>query len=180
MRLSRVGQISLCIVLSSGLAGCSDGGIQEVREWMRETRQQTKISIPKLAEPKKFTPFLYSAKDNVDPYNPSKLAVAFARLKPPSKNSLKPDLERRREPLEAYPLDTLKMVGTIQKIGLNYALVQVDKVVFQAKVGNYIGQNNGMITNISDAAVELTEIVQDATGEWVERKAKLELQEAKK
>lgn len=180
MRLTYVWRLCLSAAFLLGVAGCGDSGVQEVREWMKETRQQTKIAIPKLAEPKKFTPFLYGAKDSVDPYNPSKLAVAFARLKPPSKNSLKPDLERRREPLEAYPLDTLKMVGTLQKTGLSYALLQVDKVIFQAKVGNYIGQNNGMVTNISDAAVDLTEIVQDATGDWVERKAKLELQEAKK
>ncbi len=180
MKLSDVGRIVLPATLLLGLGGCGDGGIQEVREWMQETKQQTKVAIPKLAEPKKFTPFLYSAKDSVDPYNPSKLAIAFARLKPPSKNSLKPDLERRREPLEAYPLDSLKMVGTLQKPGLSYVLLQIDKAIFQAKVGNYIGQNNGMITSISDAAVELTEIVQDATGDWVERKAKLELQETKK
>lgn len=180
MMLSRVSRVGICAALLSGLAGCGDGGIQEVRQWMNEVRQQTKVSVPKLSEPKKFTPFIYSAKDSVDPYNPSKLAVAFARLKPPSANSLKPDLERRREPLEAFPLDSLKMVGTLQKPGLSYALLQVDKAVFQAKVGNYLGQNNGMITSINDAAVELTEIVQDASGEWVERKAKLELQETKK
>lgn len=180
MKLSQVGRIGIFSVFLSALAGCGDGGISEVRQWMDEVRQQTKVSVPKLSEPKKFTPFIYSVKDSIDPYNPSKLAVAFARLKPPSNNSLKPDLERRREPLEAYPLDSLKMVGTLQKPGLSYALLQIDKAIFQAKVGNYLGQNNGMITSITEAAVELTEIVQDASGEWVERKAKLELQETKK
>ncbi len=72
------------------------------------------------------------------------------------------------------------MVGTLEKPGLSYALLQVDKSVFQAKVGNYVGQNLGMITNITDVAVELKEIVQDASGDWVERKATLELQETKK
>ena len=89
-------------------------------------------------------------------------------------------MERRREPLEAFPLDALKMVGTLRKTGLGYALIQVDKTVYQAKVGNYIGQNFGMITRVSDTAVELKEIVQDASGEWTERKAQLELQESKK
>jgi type IV pilus assembly protein PilP len=74
----------------------------------------------------------------------------------------------------------LKMVGTLQKPGLSYALLQTDKTIFQAKVGNYVGQNFGMITKISDSEVELKEIVQDAAGDWVERKAKLELQETKK
>ena len=72
------------------------------------------------------------------------------------------------------------MVGTLQKTGLGYALIQADKTVYQAKVGNYIGQNFGMVTKVGDTAVELKEIVQDASGEWTERKAQLELQESKK
>lgn len=180
MMLSRVGYVALLAALCFGLTGCGDGGVQEVRSWMDGVKRETRVTIPKLAEPKKFLPFAYRGKDSVDPFNPSKLAAAFARLKPQSESALKPDLERRREPLEAYTLDTLKMVGTLQKPGLNYALLQVDKLIFQVKVGNYIGQNFGMITNITDTAVELKEIVQDASGEWVERKAKLELQETTK
>jgi type IV pilus assembly protein PilP len=180
MRLSRVGCVALLAALSSGLTGCGDGGVQEVKRWMDDVKRETKVGTPKLAEPKKFVPFAYGGKDSVDPFNPSKLAAAFARLKPPSDSALKPDLERRREPLEAYTLDTLKMVGTLQRPGLIYALLQVDKTIFQVKVGNYLGQNLGMITNITDTAVEIKEIVQDASGEWVERKAKLELQETTK
>ena len=147
---------------------------------MDDVKKQTKVAIPKLSEPKQFIPFNYGGKNNVDPFNPSKLAVALARLKANSSGALKPDLERRRDPLESYPLDTLKMVGTLEKPGLSYALLQVDKAVFEVKVGNYIGQNFGMITSITDIAVHLKEIVQDASGDWVERKAKLELQETKK
>ena len=180
MRTSRVGCVAIFTALCSGLTGCGDGGVQEVRSWMDEAKRSTRVTIPKLAEPKKFLPFAYGGKDSVDPFNPSKLAAAFARLKPQTDSALKPDLERRREPLEAYTLDTLKMVGTLQKPGLNFALLQVDKLIFQVKVGNYIGQNFGMVTNITDNAVELKEIVLDAAGEWVERKAKLELQETTK
>jgi type IV pilus assembly protein PilP len=88
-------------------------------------------------------------------------------------------MQRRREPLEQYPLDTIRMVGMLQKPGMTYAILQVDKAIFQAKVGHYVGQNFGMITGISEDAVELKEVVQDASGEWVERKARLELQESK-
>jgi type IV pilus assembly protein PilP len=147
---------------------------------MDETRRQSKIVVQPIAEPKKFTPFAYAAKDEVDPYNPAKLSIALAKLQQNSSSNIKPDLERRRESLEAYPLDTVVMVGTLQKPGLSYALLQVDKSIFQAKVGNYVGQNFGMITRITDTEVELKEIVRDASGEWVERKAKLELQESKK
>ena len=161
------------------LNACTDSGV-ELQQWMQETKQQTKVSIPKLSEPKKFIPFLYDAKRSVDPYSPNKLAVALARAQSSSSSLLKPDMDRRREPLESYPLDNLKMVGTLEKPGLVYALLQADKTIFQAKVGNYIGQNFGMITKVTESGVELKEIVQDASGDWVERQAKLELQESKK
>jgi type IV pilus assembly protein PilP len=168
------------IPLLLALQGCSDGGVEEVQQWMDEVKRETKVSIPKLSEPKKFTPFIYSAQSTVDPYNPSKLSVALAKAQGGSNNGFKPDLDRRREPLESFPLDTLKMVGTLQKAGLSYALLQADKTLFHVKVGNYVGQNLGMITNITEAEVDIKEIVQDAAGDWVERKAKLELQEIKK
>lgn len=165
--------------IAASIVGCSDNSV-ELQQWMQETKQQTKVSVPKLSEPKKFIPYLYDAKRSLDPYNPSKLAIALARASSNSNSLLKPDMERRREPLESYPLDTLKMVGTLEKPGMVYALLQADKTIFQVKAGNYIGQNFGMITKISETGVELKEIVQDASGDWVERKAKLELQENKK
>jgi type IV pilus assembly protein PilP len=180
MKSFPIGRLILAAAMLSTLASCGDGGIQEVKQWMDEVKRQTKVSIPKLAEPKRFIPFTYSAKAETDPYSPAKLSVALAKLQTNSGGGLKPDVERRREPLESYPLDQLKMVGTLQKAGLSFALLQADRSVYQAKVGNYLGQNFGMITKITDAEVELKEIVQDASGDWVERKAKLELQEAKK
>lgn len=180
MRNTRFGCGTLCVALLSGLAGCGDGGVQEIKQWMDDARKQTKVAVPKLSPPKQFIPFSYGGKNSIDPFNPIKLSVALARLKTNSSGALKPDLERRRDPLESYPLDTLKMVGTLEKPGLSYALLQVDKAVFQVKVGNYIGQNFGMITSINETEVNVKEIVQDASGDWVERKAKLELQETKK
>ena len=173
-------RIVLSAAMLAGMAGCSDGGIPEIRSWMEEVRRNAKVVIVKVSEPKKFTPFLYGGKSSMDPYNPNKLAIALAKLKPESSNKLKPDVDRRREALEAYPLDTLKMVGTLEKPGLTYALLQADKTVFQIKAGNYIGQNYGIVTRVTEASVEIKEIVQDAAGDWVERNAKLELQETKK
>jgi type IV pilus assembly protein PilP len=168
------------VALMAGLSGCSDGGVDEVRTWMAETKASAPVGVPKISEPKKFIPFTYEAKNAIDPYNPAKLEVALAKAMAKGGGGIKPDLERRREPLESYPLDTVKMVGTLNKKGSGFALLQVDKTVFQAKVGNYVGQNFGMITNINETEVELKEIVQDAAGDWVERKAKLELQETTK
>jgi type IV pilus assembly protein PilP len=160
------------------LYGCGDGGIQDVNQWMQETRQQTRVSIKPLSPPKTFAPYAYDAKGREDPYSPNKLAIAFAKSK--GGGSIHPNLERRREALESYPLDTLHMVGTLSKPGMTYALIQADKSVYQVKVGNYIGQNLGMVTKITESEIELKEVVQDASGEWVEREAKLELQETQK
>ena len=162
------------------LFGCAESSVQEVRQWMDNEKKQVKVMVPKLSEPKIYVPFTYGSKDSVDPYDPNKLLTAIAKLKDKSNSALKPDMERRREPLESYPLDSMKMVGTLEKPGLQYALLQIDKLVFQVKVGMYVGQNFGMITGVSESAVDIKEIVQDASGDWVERKAKLELQESKK
>jgi type IV pilus assembly protein PilP len=88
-------------------------------------------------------------------------------------------VDRRKELLESYPLDTIRMVGTIEKKGVVHAVLQVDRAVHQVVVGQHLGQNDGRITSISENAVTLKEIVQDATGDWVERQSRLELQESK-
>lgn len=180
MNRSHIHPIFSVGLLALVLAGCGDDGVPEVKQWMAGVRQQTRVVIPKLSEPKKFTPFTYSSGDATDPYNPKKMMAVFAKLQAAGGNGLKPDLQRRREPLESYPLDTLRMVGTLEQAGLRYALLQADKTVLRVKVGNYIGQNFGMISRITESAVELKEIVQDASGEWIERPAKLELQETTK
>lgn len=180
MKRSHLLEIFPLALLMLLLAGCGDDGLPEVRQWMAEVRQQTRVVIPKLSPPKKFTPYVYAGADAVEPFSPKKMAAAFAKLQSASGNGIKPDLQRRREPLENYPLDTVRMVGTLERRGLHYAVLQADRMVLRVKVGNYIGQNFGMITNISQSAVELKEIVQDASGEWVERPAKLELQEITK
>jgi len=166
-------------ILASILSGCGDGGVHDVQQWMQEVKQQTQVSIKPLSPPKKFTPFVYESGGREDPFSANKLAIALAKSKKNS-GSIQPNLDRRREALESYPLDTLIMVGTLSKPGMTYALLQIDKSIFQVKVGNYIGQNLGMITKITDTEVELKEIIQDASGEWVERDAKLELQESQK
>lgn len=178
-RLRMVGAV-LLLGLPFALAGCGDGGMQDLNQWMEQVRKQAPVRVQKISPPKKFTPFTYDAQNSVDPFNPSKLTVALEKAQNRNGGRFKPDLTRRREPLESYPLDTISMVGTLEKPGLKYAILRADKAIYQVKVGNYLGQNFGMVTNITDTEVDIREVVQDATGEWVERKAKLELQENKK
>ncbi|MES2049239.1 MAG: pilus assembly protein PilP [Pseudomonadota bacterium] len=162
------------------LTGCGDNGITELQQWMDTVKKESRVVISKVSEPKVYVPIPYSGKSQIDPFNPAKLLVVLARMKAESNNGLRPDMERRREVLEAFPLDSLKMVGVIEKANVRNALIQGDKTVYQAKLGNYVGQNFGKITKITDTEIEVTEIVQDATGDWTERKATLELLEAKK
>lgn len=162
------------------LSGCGDSSEAEVRQWMAQTKSQTRTHVPKVEPPKTFEPFAYRQQDSVAPFDPVKLDVAFAKLRARSKSGIKPDLKRRREPLEQVPLDTIKMVGSLHQQEKSYAVLQVDKMVYRTKVGNYLGQNFGKITEINEDAVHIIEIVQDASGEWTERKAKLELQEITK
>ena len=162
------------------LAGCGDSDVQEVRSWMKQVDAQAKVRVPPLAEPKTFIPFAYVQNDTLDPFNPNKLLAELAKSAARGgANGLKPDMERRKELLESYPLDTVKMVGTIEKKGVIHAVLQIDRSVHQVVAGQHVGQNYGLITGISENAVSIKEIVQDATGDWVERMSKLELQESK-
>lgn len=173
-------KISAFLLPALLLTACGDGGVSELTAWMDSVKKETRVVTTKLSEPKVYVPAPYTGKSEVDPFNPAKLLVVLARIRAESNNGLRPDMERRREALEAFPLDTMKMVGTIEKDKIKQVLLQVDKTVYQAKLGNYIGQNFGVITKVSDSEIEIKEIVQDAAGDWTERKAKLELQESKK
>ena len=170
----------LAPLLAAGLlAACSDSDVKEVKNWMEEVKKESKVSVAPLPEPKTFIPFAYSAKDAIDPYSPNKLLAELAKAAAKSDNRFKPDTERRKELLESYPLDTIAMVGVLQKAGINYALLQIDRAVHQVRVGQHVGQNYGLVTGVTETAVNIKEVVQDAGGEWVERMSKLELQESK-
>jgi type IV pilus assembly protein PilP len=161
------------------LGGCGDSDVQEVRAWMKSVDAQAKVKVAPLPEPKTFIPFAYVQNDAIDPFNPNKLLAELARLSASTGGGLKPDMDRRKEQLESFPLDTVKMVGTIEKKGVMHAVLQIDRSVYQVVAGQHVGQNYGQITNISEGAVSIKEIVQDAAGDWVERMSKLELQESK-
>lgn len=165
-------------LMASGLllAGCGDSDVKEVRDWMEQVKQQTRPAVKPLVEPKDFIPYAYGAKEAVDPFSPNKLLNQLAKAAEASADPNKPDLQRPREVLETYPLDTMRMVGTLQKAGVDYALLQIDRAVYQVRPGQRIGQNFGTVTHVGDDAITIREVVQDAAGEWVERMAKLELQ----
>ncbi|CAN7679489.1 pilus assembly protein PilP [Pseudoduganella sp. LjRoot289] len=161
------------------LAGCGDSDVQEVRQWMKQVDSSAVVAVTPISEPKTFIPFVYASNDEVDPFSANKLLAELARMDRKPGGGLKPDTGRRKEFLEGFPLDTVKMVGTMEKSKVIYALLQVDKSVYQVRPGQHVGQNFGLITSVTEDAVSVKEIVQDATGDWVERISKLELQESK-
>jgi type IV pilus assembly protein PilP len=165
------------------LAACGPSGQEELLAWMDEQRAQARPKVQPIPEPKKFTPQAYTEEATTDPFSNQKLVQALksesAQL---TSNAalVAPELSRRKEPLEAFPLDAMQMVGSMAKTGKPVALVRVDNLLYQVHPGNYLGQNFGKIIKVGETEVILREIVQDAAGEWIERTATLQLQERSK
>jgi type IV pilus assembly protein PilP len=165
------------------LAGCGASGQDELQQWMTDQRAATKPHVTPIPEPKKFTPQAYTQEGATDPFSNIKLTQALKRESAQATSNaalVAPELARRKEPLEAYPLDAMKMVGSLIKEGQPVALLRVDNLLYQVRPGNYLGQNYGKIVKVSETEVTLREIVQDAAGEWTERTATLQLQERSK
>jgi type IV pilus assembly protein PilP len=165
------------------LTACGGADQQEIQQWVAEQRNQKRPKVEPIPEPKKFTPQAYTQEAAFDPFSNQKLTQALKRESAQTSAGaalVAPELDRRKEPLEGYPLDAMSMVGTLAKQGQPVALVKVDNLLYQVRAGNYLGQNYGRITKVGDSELILREIVQDATGEWIERTATLVLQERSK
>ncbi|WP_229429242.1 pilus assembly protein PilP [Massilia sp. ST3] len=167
------------LLAALALAGCGDGGVNEVRTWMKKVQKDTKPSVKPLPAAKPFVPYAYNPGGAPEPFSPDKLLTEMARVAEASGSKYKPDTNRPKELLENYPLDTMRMVGTLQKAGVHYALVQIDKAVYQVRAGQRIGENYGVVTRVADGAIHIREVMQDATGDWVEREATIQLQDSK-
>jgi len=160
---------SILIVL--GLTGCGGSGIDDLQTFVAETGKDTQGKIEPLPEVKAYEPFTYNAFDLPDPFKPRKLSTGGG-------GGMQPDLNRPKEPLEAFSLETLKMVGMLSKQGVIHAVIKTpDNAIYHVRKGNYVGQNFGLITQIGDSEVSLREIVQDSAGDWSERSSTLILQE---
>lgn len=157
------------------LAACGDSGVGQLQQWMVQVRQQTRAVVAPLREPEKFIPFAYAASALADPFDPHRLRNGL----PVADAALKPDMRRPKQFLESFPLDMVRMVGTMHMAGVTYALLQIDKAVYHVQSGQYVGQDFGQVVSIAENAVMLRERVQDAAGKWSVHLAQLELQTAK-
>lgn len=172
-----------CILLVSGLVACADSPETSLQEWMTNQRNSLKPVTEPVSTPKKFNPQAYEQSGKVEPFSIQKLVVGLRSdmVGQVSNSSLiSSELNRRKQPLEAYPLDAMSFVGSMQKGSAKSALLRVDKLIYQIEAGAYIGQNYGKIIAINEFEVVLREVVQDSTGEWIERQATLQLQEVRK
>jgi len=169
-------RIGLALFATALLAGCS-ADHDELRGWMEQQRREAKPNVPPLQPPKRFDPQPYTAAQAVEPFSTQKLSVALKQEARQPNSLLAAELNRRKEPLESYPLDSMSMVGSVNREGQPFALLRVDNLLYQVKVGDYLGQNYGRITRIGETDLSLREVVQDAAGEWTERISTLQLQE---
>lgn len=170
-------QWMLTAVAVSALTACG-GEQEELRAWMEQQRHEVQPNVPPLSPPQKFNPQAYLGADGIEPFSVQKLAGALKQEAKQPNSAVASELNRRKEPLEAFPLDSMTMVGSVTKQGVQFALLKVDGLLYQVKAGEYLGQNYGKILKITETEITLREIVQDAAGEWVERPTSLQLQES--
>jgi len=158
-----------CVVL----AACVGGDQEELREWMKTAAQGVTAKIQPLPVVEPYEPVPYDAGNILDPFKAAKMGPQEKK----GGGGFRPDLDRPKEPLELHPLETLKYVGVMTRKKVSYAIIQVDGTLYQVKIGNYMGQNFGVVVDISESEVTLRELIQDSAGDWVERTSTLLLQE---
>lgn len=180
--LQKISRISCCF-LAMTLFACTNSEHSDLNDWVQEQRSSARPRVQPLSEPLVFTPQPYISADGVAPFLRTKLTQVLSRETAQNASNmalLHAEQNRLKEELESYPLDSIVMVGSLKKNGSDTALLQVNKLIYPIKVGSYIGQNYGRILNISEQNIKLREIIQDSTGDWVEKITTLDLQEGNK
>lgn len=162
------------LMISGGLVGCGMGENTDLKAELEELTKDVKGRVASVPEIKPYDPFPYEASDLRDPFKPELIKT----VNPSNAGRFDQEMRRAKEPLEAYPLETLKMVGTMNRPGAGMgALIMSEAGLSRVVVGKYLGQNYGRITSISKSSIELREIVQDPDGEWTERTTTLNIDE---
>jgi len=160
------------------LAACGGDEHSDLRQELNTLTKGLRGHVKPLPQVKAYQPVSYTAEDLVDPFRPDRIIIAKAAKG--FGGTPGPDLNRPKEPLEAFPLESIEMVGTITQGKQTYGLVKAGENLYRVKKGNYMGQNFGVITSINEGEIKLTELVQDGSGEWVQRSSALQLQEVSK
>jgi len=175
LSLNRYSQYLIAGLLSIGIAACSSD-ISDLQKFVHDAKTNQKPKLQPLPVIKPYETFRYTAGHLKDPFEPTiiRQAKVVSKVRGKGKGGPKPIEGRAREVLESYPLDSLRMVGSLTQSDTIWALVQSnDGTIHRLKTGNYIGQNHGKIIAITEDKIQLTEIVPDGLGDWMERPATL-------
>jgi type IV pilus assembly protein PilP len=169
--------ILACIVL---LAGCEGEQHSDLRRELQDMTKGLRGRVDPLPQVRPYEPVPYQAENEVDPFRPDRIEVAVTPGTGPAASGKQPDLDRPKEPLEAFPLESIQMVGSLTQGRETFGLVKAGPNLYRVRKGNYMGQNFGVITGIDEVQISLKELIQEGSGEWIERASALQLQEAKK
>jgi len=140
---------------------------------VRRTAHSSPLTLP---APLELKSSVYEPAGRVDPFDASKISLLLDCLE---HGWCRPDLKRSREPLESYPLDQFRMIGSLGRPGQSVALVEVGKILYRLRKGNHLGQDLGEVITIMDGSIEIEETIQEANGTWVKRRVQLSMREAK-
>lgn len=171
-------QIVLVIIGLPMLTACSDSGFADLQQYISDIKARPKGTIEPIPEIKPVEPFVFKPEGLRDPFKPISESQDAEEAEVAAGDGIKPDTSRRKEELEAFPLDSLRMVGTVTKQGNLWGLIKSsDKTVYRVQVGNYLGKNYGKIIRILPDKIEIMEIVPDKPGTWREQQTSLAIAE---
>jgi len=162
------------------LAACGGEEQGELRQELAAMTKDLRGKVDPLPQVRSYEPVPYKGESMVDPFVPGRIVVAQAASAGGGGGGVQPDLNRPKEPLEAFPLEAVTMVGTLAQNKDMYALVRAGNNLFRVKKGNYMGPNFGVITAIDEGQISLKEVVQDSGGDWIERSTTVQMSEGKK
>ena len=162
------------------LAACGGEQYGDLKQELANLTKDLRGKVDPLPQVKPYEPVPYKGEGEVDPFRPQRINVAAVGGAASGGTGKQPDMDRPREPLEAFPLESIRMVGTLTRNKETFGLVRAGTNLFRVKKGNYMGQNFGVITGIDDSQISLKELIQEGGGDWVERTSALQLQEIKK
>ena len=156
------------------LTGCGGEEFQDLRDFVKNAGADMRGKIPPPPEVKPYEPFAYNNEANLpDPFKPRKPELRSGRS-----GANQPDMDRPKEALEEFPLESLRMVGYLYQNKVGYAVIRApDGKLHRVKAGNYVGLNFGLIQEVTDTEVKVKEMVQDSAGDWSERMSSLQLVE---
>ncbi len=167
-----------CMVFMVLLPGCGNDDFADLNHYISEVKAKPKEPIKPLPEIKLIEPFMFKPEGLRDPFKPLEQPEQAEGVDVSTSSGIKPDTTRRKEELEAFPLDGLKMVGTVDMKSSLWGLVKTsDSTIYRVKVGNYMGKNYGKIIRIVSDKIELMEIVPDKPGTWREQPVSITLTE---